>query len=1025
MNKTYRTVWNRARHCFMAVGENVKSCGKASTKNVIAQAVAAAMLSLGAGQVMALACNPLTSAGNPNNISTTVGCQQLGTGASVNVQSGGTVGIAGASIGVGVGFGTVANSVANSGSIVGATAVFVQPTGTLSGGITNSGLIQGSNNGVSVRNHSAIGSITNNSGGTISGLAGGGISVLSNSTVNGGIQNSGVISGASGILIHNTSTVNGGITNLAGGTISGNVGISAYTVGNVTGGITNSGVIKGLTSGILLTKSSLTGGITNTGLISGGTNYGISLWSGEIVDFINNSGTITGGQVGIYLTGATINGGITNSGLIHGGKTGILISSTSTVSGGITNSGTISGIVSGASGSAIAITGHSTIDNIVNQAGGTITSHANSIGAGIFVKSSTVTGSIVNSGVISGASGIQITHGLVVGGITNNAGGTIMGLKGSGAGIGLWNSTLSGGITNSGVISGASGIHLFIGAKIVGSIANNAGGVITGLTNGIHVASGTTITGGITNSGTISGGFSSIYLSNSAVVGGVTNSGLLSGGLYLGGSTNLTNTGTVNIPLGGSGFVSGNYTQGAGGVLNLSVTSPGTFSNFNVVGTANFTGGNTIALKVDPAGTLVAGDVMHSVITTGTLTAPNGFVVQDNNLALNFTAAANGSNVDITTAATGLSSIASVMGPNSQLGSVLDNLLTQTGNGTLDPAIEKALFAIGGQGTAQGVVAAVGQLQPLLNGAVSAAMMDVMGNTNNAVQQRQDVSRGLSSGDDMVSNRDFWLKPFGSWANQDNDGTLTGYKSRASGIVVGVDTDKSPGTRLGVAFSYAKADVSSNKGGNQSAQIDSYQLIVYGSTDLKDRYYLDYQADYGWDTTHGKRNIPLAGSVAHSYYDSWNTHFGLGLGRTFDLADKETFTPSVRADYTYFENDGYGESGAGGLNQSVKDNYQDEFVVSLNGKYSKPLNATTTLVAELGLGDDLINKRNQITSVFAGAPSAGFTVNGIKSSSWRTHGGLGVVMDQSATMQVTVRYDVEARTGFINQTASVKARWAF
>lgn len=40
-------------------------------------------------------------------------------------------------------------------------------------------------------------------------------------------------------------------------------------------------------------------------------------------------------------------------------------------------------------------------------------------------------------------------------------------------------------------------------------------------------------------------------------------------------------------------------------------------------------------------------------------------------------------------------------------------------------------------------------------------------------------------------------------------------------------------------------------------------------------------------------------------------------------------------------------------------------------------------------------------------------------------GGLGVVSNTAGGMEVSARYDAEYRKDFLNQTASVKLRWAF
>ena len=266
--------------------------------------------------------------------------------------------------------------------------------------------------------------------------------------------------------------------------------------------------------------------VTNTGSISG-VNPAVSVLNAAAVS-ITNSGAISGTGKGIEIVSTgNISGGITNSGTIHGSSNaGIFVRSHSNISGGITNSGTISG------GSGILVTSNSDISGgIVNQAGGVI-SGANS--AGIEVFHSDVSGGVTNSGTIQGKTVgvLVVVSSNISGGVLNR--GTI---SGGASGMGIFvgtHSDISGGITNSGTISGGSGILVTSNSDISGGIVNQAGGVITGNT-GILVSNGK-ISGGITNAGTIDGtggtaislvgltGSTPITISGGQIIGDVTDS---------------------------------------------------------------------------------------------------------------------------------------------------------------------------------------------------------------------------------------------------------------------------------------------------------------------------------------------------------------------------------------------------------------------------------------------------------------------------------------------------------------------
>lgn len=102
-----------------------------------------------------------------------------------------------------------------------------------------------------------------------------------------------------------------------------------------------------------------------------------------------------------------------------------------------------------------------------------------------------------------------------------------------------------------------------------------------------------------------------------------------------------------------------------------------------------------------------------------------------------------------------------------------------------------------------------------------------------------------------------------------------------------------------------------------------------------------------------------------------------------------------------------------------------EMVLAVDGKLTHNLDSQTTLSANLGAGYDMLGKKASIVAAFAGAPDAAFATYGMDSSPWSLRAGLGIVRKTGSGMEIAARYDVENRSGFLNQTASVKVRWAF
>lgn len=341
-----------------------------------------------------------------------------------------------------------------------------------------------------------------------------------------------------------------------------------------------------------------------------------------------------------------------------------------------------------------------------------------------------------------------------------------------------------------------------------------------------------------------------------------------------------------------------------------------------------------------------------------------------------------------------------------------------------DHANLSALF--GGQLTDRDNSNAASQTLPLLTGSSTLAVKSTLSSINGVIEERAEANRGMSSGDDFYGNKSFWMKPFGSWAEQKERNGVSGYKSESFGAVFGADGALSPALRLGGAFAYAKSDINSQSTvAPQSADVDVYHLIGYGTYKLDDRMDLDFQADIGQNTNKGHRQIAFTSTVASSDYDSHTAHLGASIGRTYALSEQTKLTPSAYADYTWIREKGYSETGAGLLNLNVKARTTEALVLGVKGKLTHQLNDQTSLIANLGVGYDTLNKQTAITSTFAGAPEAAFVTYGIDPSPWLAHAGFGAVYNTKTGVEIVGRYDAEYRESFINQTASVKFRWSF
>jgi len=839
---------------------------------------------------------------------------------------------------------------------------------------------------------------------------------IGHSTVGGYISNSGVLSSeAYDALDINGSTVTGGIVN-SETMIGGYNGIGIYNGALIDGNIENSGTIQASETELssesawmaginVYHYSTVSGAIINTveGEISG-DNYGISIEdTTDVFGGIENHGDITGGLDGIHVvTSSSLEGGLTNTGTISGGDNGLRIDSGSSISGGITNSGRISG-----GQKAISVAFGSTVDQITNS--GTIESiNETTTAVAISLAHSTDgIGSVTNSGLISGFTGISVKNS-TIGSVSN---------------------TVSSG--KAGVINGTNyGVLLRSGGHVDGGMLNE--GTISAGVDGIHLMNGSSIYE-LTNSGTISGGTHSIYVDSFSSLSILNNQvgGVLDGNLVIDDENAVvTNAGTIKLPISAEsyigksdeGFVGGAYTQTATGILSIAAASVSDYSQLAIGGTASFSADTTINVSLDAGHTIEAGHSLNDVVSAGTLSS-SAFNVTDNSLAFQFIAIDDSSNnIDLTVVGTGLTTLqaATVSTGTSaakEAAGRLDDIIANKPTG-------KLANAFGSAGTEQELSDAVESTLPGVSGGVSQLTNISTNAVVSVVASRQDVTRGLSSGDVFMTDRHFWFKPFGGKTNQDDRQGVTGYDIDSYGLAAGFDGDVSSTWNVGFAFAYINSDVESNLAvGKHTVDMDSYQAKVYATAMLDDVTALNLQVGVGHSEYDSHRRI-FTGDVASADYDSWNVQLNAELERSYQVSDKTVVTPYVHADYSYVNVEDYNESGAGALNLMVQDDSADSLIFGVGVKGNHTVSESLLLMANAGIGYDAMADQSNLTSSFSGG-GAQFTTQGIKPDEVVYNAGIGAKYSLENGTEITARYDIDGREDYTDQSISANFRVLF
>ncbi|RYG33218.1 MAG: autotransporter domain-containing protein, partial [Burkholderiales bacterium] len=760
------------------------------------------------------------------------------------------------------------------------------------------------------------------------------------------------------------------------------------------------------------------GSILNHGSLEGG-RYGLWLyWDlAKVGGQIKNTGVITGGRDGIYMyNGAVVEEGLVNTGRIEGADySGVFVYHGSQVNGGITNSGLVQG-----------------------------GEH------GVFVSDAVVTGGIVNTGVFNGIAGSGLSvydASSVAGGVTNS--GTI---RGASSGISVTsNSAISGGITNTGSIltDGAAGIDVgstgaidridnwgtIAGPTYALQSAGNVGQVNifgqSAILSGDVLASTADMT---LRSGAVFSNSGAYDLRSFTVeTGSRLNFGQ---GLRAAGSSltqdgvrvthGFSNAGWVSVASGVRPTITGDYTQSASGMFSLGLTDATTYGRLAVTGNATLANGTGLDVVVGTSAVVADGSLIPGVITAGdTLTVtPGSLKVTDNSIFYDFTpsTARNAKELDLVATADP-SGIVKVGGTGILAGpaATLQTLFNSGTATAMQPVFQRLALLNPTQ-----FEGALTQMLPSLQGAGAQAGMSALHNMGRIVQARVEGSKGLSSGDAIQRDDYLWVRPFATRGDQSDRGGASGFESLSRGIVIGVDGVTGDRWRTGLALAYAKSDITAQSAIAPSRMdVDSYQAIGYGTYTLDEITELNYQVDIGRHTASSQRSLGFMGTSAAGRFDALAVHASLGIGRLYKVSEHANLTPSARLDVTRMRTDGYTESGAGPLDLTLGAQTYREMILSADAKLVHQIEPGLRLAANVAAGYDFQNSPVNSTAAFVGGGPV-FTTQGMETSPWIYRAGLGLIKENSAGVEYSLRYDFEGRpSGYRNQTLSARARWLF
>lgn len=475
----------------------------------------------------------------------------------------------------------------------------------------------------------------------------------------------------------------------------------------------------------------------------------------------------------------------------------------------------------------------------------------------------------------------------------------------------------------------------------------------------------------------------------------------------------------------------GGYDQTGGEIaMHLEGTAPGDYTQYDVTGTANLSGGTVFVYDLSGNYVPFGGDEQNIIRTSGGLTgefASNFPQSEFYNSAFNQT-------FYYQQGQTLLYPTITYDPNNAYVSWVQDSFASPPGLTPNQTAVGGGLddYFIGDPGLPGDVIAYLnGQNIALLPGMYDALAPDELtaiyqmgfaaaeiqnaniqrhlarvrqgsGGQHQETQTSTDSKGGMVQENVMVddSNRwSFFMEGTGGSASVDNSANATGYDFDTVGGSLGADLRVSDHFNIGLMGSYGKSDASLVNGG--SIDGESYKAAVY-ATMYQDGYYLDGLIGAGYNSYDTKRAALLG--FAEGDTDAWEIDAMLNAG--YDIRQGNwTFGPTASAAYTRMMLDGFSETGSLAP-LSYPSQHQESLRSELGGKVAYNLvldGIVITPQVRLAWQHEFMDSTQSMESGFGGGST--FLVNGPHMDRDRIVLGAGLTAQLSPTFSIYAFYD--------------------
>ncbi|SEO54049.1 outer membrane autotransporter barrel domain-containing protein [Nitrosovibrio sp. Nv6] len=275
-----------------------------------------------------------------------------------------------------------------------------------------------------------------------------------------------------------------------------------------------------------------------------------------------------------------------------------------------------------------------------------------------------------------------------------------------------------------------------------------------------------------------------------------------------------------------------------------------------------------------------------------------------------------------------------------------------------------------------------------------------------------------------VTGRAFWSRAFGSFGHRDGDGNATRIGRNIGGVFLGGDVLIADKFLLGIATGYSHSFYNVNQLSTSSS--DNYHVSLYGATQWGPLG-LRLGSAYAWHDLDTNRDITFAGFSDHAKanYTAHTTQvFGeVGYGLPFNVISLEPF---ARIAYVNLDANSYQERGGPAALRSSKDNQGTAYTtVGLNAAktFSSIGRMTTTLRGMLGWRHAFGNRTPLSTFAFTGGSS--FATAGVPIAGDAVVMSAGLDMHIIKTATLGIYYNGQVLHNIVDNGVRANLSWKF